>query len=135
MKKNVPKKSRIAVSLTNNNDLTRGKKYLIYDEKIHHGDIHYLLINNSKEKKYVIRNPYGIIQVDKLSNIYVRYIGKNYTGLTNNKLYQIFDRADSTHFYFMNDYSRYVGIIKRNFIDVKKHRLKILNELLKDEKT
>lgn len=58
----------------------------------------------------------GVIIFAELYDEYIRFIGDEYNGLTKGKVYQLCGRISTQeHYYFVNDFNKFVGIPKRNY--------------------
>lgn len=98
--------------------LTLGRHYDVISEDHRHSK--FLLKNDLGENIWYDINPYGIIKILPLTDIFVEFLGESGNGLTNGNYYQLLDRngyftEDDETYYFMDDFNKFVGIRRVNY--------------------
>ena len=100
--------------------LTLGRHYDVISKDEVHRHSKFLLKNDLDENIWYDINPYGIIKILPLTDIFVEFLGESRNGLTKGNYYQILDRdgyfteGDETY-YFMDDFNKFVGINRVNY--------------------
>lgn len=100
--------------------LTLGSHYDVISEDEVHRHSKFLLKNDLGENIWYDINPYGIIKILPLTDIFVEFLGESGNGLTNGNYYQLLDRngyftEDDETYYFMDDFNKFVGIRRVNY--------------------
>ena len=105
------------ICLDNLPGLTEGRTYSVYNVANDRQKVE--LTNDHGCVCWYETNKYGIIQLIKLADKYVKYIGINTDEFRNGRIYQLceYPREDKEYYYLMNDKNKFVGTRIINYMN------------------